>query len=203
MNDEQEDAFQGWAKLLNPKELRSNLVCASVYLTAYEFLRQALIEHLEGFFADRFGASGPILGKDYREKVLSLHKKPFFASANWFRNCGALTDANLERIREIREHRNFVAHNVLEAVGSVKSSVRKDLLYAIAEIVRKIDVWWIREIELPTNPDFDTDTLEQVDVEGIYSLRMAVLGLLLQVADGNDEALKQLYENLNTAGAVH
>jgi len=203
MSDQREKAFRSWAKLLNPEELRLNLIRASIYLSAYEFLHQALTEHLEGFFADGFDANGPILGEDYRSKVLSLHQMPFFASAIWFRDSGALSDQDLDRIREIREHRNFVAHHIPEVLSNVDAGVRPDLLDAIAEIVRKIDVWWIREIEIPTNPDFDTMSENDIDTNGIFSIRMAILDLLRQVADGNDENLRKLYEQFTKKDVVH
>jgi len=203
MTDERDKAAQGWAKLLNPAELRSNLVRASVFLTAYEFLSQALIEHLEGFFADDFDANGPIVGEEYRSKVLSLHKMPFFASAIWFRDSGALTDRDLDNIREIREHRNFVAHNIPVILGSVESDVRPDLLRAIAEIVGKIDIWWIREVDIPTNPDFDATQVDDIDLSSTFSMRMAFLDLLLQVADGDDQNLMQLYKHFKEQGTLH
>jgi hypothetical protein len=203
MSDDRSKAFRSWAKLLNPEELRANLVRASIFLTAYEFMSQALIEHLEGFFSDGFDANGPVLGDSYRSKVLSLHSMPFFASAIWFRDSGALDDEDLDRVREIREHRNFVAHHVPEILGSIESEVRSDLLHSIAEIVRKIDLWWIREVEIPTNPDFDATDPDDIDAGATYSMRMAVLDLLLQVADGNDETLRQLYEQFKKQGVVH
>jgi hypothetical protein len=203
MKDQHEKAFRSWTKLLNPEELRSNLIRASIYLTAYEFLHQALIEHLEGFFADGLNADGPILGENYRTKVLSLHKMVFLASAIWFRDAGALTEQDLERIKEIREHRNFVAHHIPDILGSVDADVRLDLLDTIAEIVRKIDVWWIREIEIPTNPDFDMMAADDTDTHGIFSMRMAVLDLLRQVASDNDEGLRQLYEQFTQSGVTH
>lgn len=203
MSHDREKAFQSWTKFLNPEKLCSNLVRASIYLTAYEFLHQALIEHLQGFFSDGFDANGPILGASYRSKVLSLHEMPFFASAIWFRDSGALSDQDLDRIGEIREHRNFVAHNIPKIIGAIESDVRSDLLIAIAEIVRKIDVWWIREIEIPTNPDFDAAAADKTDAGSAFSMRMAVLDLLLQVADGNDEGLRQLFEQFTARGIIH
>lgn len=202
MSEQREKAFRSWAKLLNPEELRSNLVRASIYLTAYELLHQALIEPLKGFFSYGFDADGTFLGEEYRTKVLSLHKKPFFASAIWFRDSGALTNDDLDRIREIRDHRNFVAHHIPEILGSIDSKVRSDLLVSVAEIVRKIDVWWIREIEIPTNSDFDAAAVDEIDTAGIFSMRMAILDLLLQVADGNDEGLRQLYEQFTQRNIV-
>ena len=60
MSDERTKAFRSWDKLLNPEELRKNLVRVSIFLTAYEFLHQALIEHLQGFFSDGFDGNGPV-----------------------------------------------------------------------------------------------------------------------------------------------
>jgi hypothetical protein len=128
---------------------------------------------------------------------------PFFASAIWFRNSGALSDDDLGRLREIREHRNFVAHHIPEILGSVEAEVRPDLLRAIADIVRKIDIWWIREVEIPTNPDLDSTAPDETDLDATFSMRMAVLDLLLQVADGNEETLRQLYEQFTKRGVVH
>ena len=166
-------------------------------------MHQALIEHLQGFFSDGFDGNGPILGDNYRSKVLSLHEMPFMASAIWFRDSGALTDEDLDRVREIRQHRNFVAHHIPEILGSIDSEVRSDLLRSIAEIVRKIDIWWIREVEIPTNPDFDATGQGAIDLDTAFSMRMAVLDLLLQVADGNDETLRDLYERFRQRGAAH
>lgn len=116
---------------------------------------------------------------------------------------GALADDDLDQLREIREHRNFIAHHIPEILGSLESEVRSDLLRAISEIVRKIDLWWIREVEIPTNQNFDAVDPDEIDLGATFSMRMAILDLLLQVADGNDETLRQLYEQFKKRGGVH
>lgn len=47
--DEREKAFRGWAKLVNPDSLRSNLIAASIFLAAYEILRASVIDHIKDF----------------------------------------------------------------------------------------------------------------------------------------------------------
>ena len=203
MSENRTKAHHSWAKLLNPDELRSNLILAAIFLTAYEFLAQALIEPLKSFFADGFDSDGLILGEEYRTNVASLHKMPFFASALWFRNAGALTDSDIERFKAIRDHRNFIAHNVPAVLGSIDSDVRIDLLDSIVQMVSKIDMWWIREIEIPTRPEFDSVNESQIDAENVFSMRMALLGLLREVAGGNDESLRRLYEEFSAKRVVH
>jgi len=77
------------------------------------------------------------------------------------------------------------------------------LLRAIAEIVGKIDIWWIREVDIPTNPDFDATQVDDIDLSSTFSMRMAFLDLLLQVADGDDQNLMQLYKHFKEQGTLH
>ena len=47
---------------------------------------------------------------------------------------------------------------------------------------------------MPTGPDFARIEYTDIDVGTTFSRRMALLDLLLQVADGNDESLRLVYE---------
>ena len=58
-------------------------------------------------------------------------------------------------------------------------------------------------MEIPTNPDLDSTAPDETDLDATFSMRMAVLDLLLQVADGNEETLRQLYEQFTKRGVVH
>ena len=53
-------------------------------------------------------------------------------------------------------------------------------------LVQKIEKWWIINVEIPTNPDFDG---KDIDEDGIISGPSWVMQLLVQVALGaEDEA---------------
>jgi hypothetical protein len=83
-----------WEKFLNPKNLKQNLIASSVFLAAYEMLKDALIVRLQSFFSDEWTSkNGWKVSKEYNQKVLSLHRKEMVACAKWFQKSGALKDA--------------------------------------------------------------------------------------------------------------
>lgn len=49
---------QSWERFLNPETLRSNLIVASIFLAAYEILRQSIIERIRDFYIKGFDSSG-------------------------------------------------------------------------------------------------------------------------------------------------
>lgn len=51
-------------------------------------------------------------------------------------------------------------------------------------LAQKIEKWWIVNVELPTNPDYDS---EDISEDGIVSGPSWVMQLLTQVALGDDE----------------
>jgi len=55
------------------------------------------------------------------------------------------------------------------------------------ELLQKIDVWWVANVEILTNPDY-SDT--EIDDEGIVSGAILSLQTLLQVAGGSTELLE-------------
>lgn len=192
MPNDRDRARMSWQKLLTPESLRANLILCSVYLTAYELLLQTLVERPLGFFADDFTAEGePIMGAAYREHVLSLGKHKYEASAKWFQNLEALTADDVERLMEIREHRNRVAHGIPRIIMNADEDVDPRLLLSMAEMIAKIDRWWMLHIVAPTSGDFDHVDWDAYTPEDAVSGRMVVLGLLIAVALGDEERLTE------------
>jgi hypothetical protein len=188
---------QGWQKLFNPTILKQNLIACSVYLAAYEMLRTALIDTLRGFYCTDYSQfpKWPISEK-YKTKVLSLHKSEMTACATWFLQNGALDDDDLLILRELADHRNQIAHETHLIVGSDQevSILHLKLIYALTA---KIDQWWIRNIEVPTNPDFDDKELTDEDYAQSHSMRMVIMSLMIEVAEGDDSRLAELYEGMS------
>lgn len=192
MLNDRDRVRKDWQKLMTPELLRTNLIRSSVYLTAYELLLQSLVEGPLGFFADDFTAEGePITGAAYREHVLSLGKHKYEASARWFQGWGALTADDVERLLEIREHRNRVAHGIPKIIMSADEDVDPLLLLSMAELIAKIDRWWMLHIVAPTSGDFDHVDWDAYAPEDAVSGRMVVLGLLIAVALGDEERLTE------------
>jgi hypothetical protein len=67
------------------------------------------------------------------------------------------------------------------------------MIGSICQLVAKIDRWWIREVEIPSNPDFDDQNLDTIDDSEITSGNMVFLQLLIQTATGDDADADKLY----------
>jgi len=55
-------------------------------------------------------------------------------------------------------------------------------------LLRKIGVWWVVNVEIPTNPDFDG---QEIDEAGIVPGAVLSLQMLIEVASGNPELLER------------
>jgi hypothetical protein len=185
------DTRESWLKFLNPDSLRSNLISASLYLAAYEILRSSVIDQIRSFFTFGWSADeGDKVDPRYEAEVVSLAKSPLRASALWLLQQGIIDGDNLSTLDRVREHRNNIAHNLSKFVSSADAHVDVALFQAIYELVTKIDRWWIAEVEIPTNPDYDE---REIDYDGIQSSNMIFLRVLVEIATGKPEEAEFYY----------
>lgn len=118
------------------------------------------------------------------------------ASALWFEKMGAISNDDIELLLKLREHRNLIAHELPKVLSTVELDVNLEYFDRILYLVHKIDKWWIREIDIPTNPDFDDRIFTQAELDGVQSSRMIVMGLFVAMAKGHEAELRLLYESV-------
>lgn len=191
------DATQSWLKFLNPVELKQNLIRCSIFIAAWELLKESVIDPILWFYTDGFHGKTYIRPK-YHQEVIDLDtrekKDVFHASCLWLRKNNAICDADIQMISYIRDHRNFVTHEMTKVLGAAGVEVNLGLLDNLIDILCKIDRWWIVEVEIPTNPDFTAEDMEKVDRTKVFSMRMMTLQLIAMVAHGDDQSLMAIYE---------
>lgn len=198
MRPHQAKAMKAYVKLLNPEILKDNLIVASLFIVAYETLRASIIDQLRGFYSCGFNANGDIVSERYQEKVLALDKSRLRASLLWLKASQVINDHDIEAVQRVRRHRNELAHNLPRFIATDEAEVDVELFGLIAGLVTKIDRWWIREVELPRNPDFDG---RDVPDDEIVSGRMLFLHLLMNAAASEDGV--RFYESfLERAGEL-
>ncbi len=179
MNTPQDQVYRSWAKFLNPESLRGNLITASIFLTAYELLRNLVIDRIHDLFTCEFNKHGGVISQDYKGKVLSLDKSPLRASLLWLKEVSAIDDTDIELVDEIRKHRNELAHDLPKFIATADAEINVNLLGDIYELLTKIDRWWIKEVDIPTNPDFDG---QEVADDEIQSGMMLCMQMMLRIA---------------------
>ncbi len=147
--------YHKWAELLNSQCLRNNLITTSNYLLAYESLKNSvIINPICNFFCYEFDKKGELIhSEDYKDKVLSKHKKQFIASVLWLKEEFIINNNDYEVILDnLRPHRNRLAHNLHELImggdPNINSLAEENMsrIKIISELVKKIEFWWIKEV---------------------------------------------------------
>src|ERR1700752_4349473 len=180
---------KGW-EFLDPDALRPVLITVSVYLTAYEILRAAIVERLRDFYWVGFEGARDITNPKYETEVLALNRSPVHASLTWLKHHDAVDDTDIEAFLRVKDLRNRLAHDLLAYFNTdVQPDAFATSFAALTALLHKIELWWIREVEIPTTPDFD-----DVDVpdEEITPGRVLLVRLLTDIALG-DEATSRRY----------
>jgi hypothetical protein len=63
-------------------------------------------------------------------------------------------------------------------------------------LVTKIDKWWIQNFEIPVSPEIDSRDLSEEQLDGVQSMTMVMMNLLIAVADGKEDQLRWLYTEI-------
>ncbi len=177
-----------WERFLDPEVVRPSLFLATMFITTFEILKDSIVDDVRGFYTNGFDEHGPTVGDDYQSKVLSKNKSPLYASLRWLRENDAIDDDDMVTFERLKFTRNQLAHRLFAVVtGQVKSAHEAQFADLVA-LLRKIGVWWVVNVEIPTNPDFDG---QEIDEAGIVPGAVLSLQMLIEVASGNTELLER------------
>lgn len=183
---------QSWEDFLNPDVTRSRLVSASIYIAAFEALKDSVIGRIRDFFLTGFDEDGYRYDPKYESDVLTRNRSPLYASFDWLKEMTAIDDADVRSFDRVKACRNTLAHDLFSTLGSQGMPADFEQCFAdMVALLRKIEVWWITNVELPTNPDYDG---EEVEESGIVPGPLIGLQLLCAIALGDDERSKYYYD---------
>lgn len=105
----------------------------------------------------------PIVDERYNE-VKQLHRDILRASCLWLQQNGALSAEDVAEIDVIRQHRNQIAHELPELLSDVDRDINLDFLQSIQRLLRKTEIWWIRDVGMTINEDFDGVEVADEDI---------------------------------------
>lgn len=189
-----------WEKLLTPAVMQEKLISASLYVTAFELLKESIIGRIRSFYMIGFDDNGILIDDKYETKVLSRNKNPLQASLDWLAENEVIDAADRESFERIRTTRNLLAHELPAMVMGGKDYHHDERFQELVALLKKIEVWWVVNMEIPANPDFDG---KEIDEEGIVPGPVLMIQMMLEVLSGNEELLKHYRANSNAAAAGH
>lgn len=176
-----------WERFLDPEIVRPSLFLATMFITTFEILKDSIVDDVRDFYTDGFDEHGPTVGAEYQSAVLSKNKSPLYASLQWLRENNAIDDDDLLIFEKLKITRNQLAHQLFAVVTGQVESAHQAQFSALVALLRKIGIWWIVNVEISTNPDFDG---QEIDEAGIVPGSILSLQMLIEVASGNTELLE-------------
>jgi hypothetical protein len=192
---------ESWERFLHPEALRTNLIVASLFISAFEMLKETIIERIKEFFCSGFDENGLIISPRYQEKVLSKNRSRLFASLQWLKEQQVINDNDITTFEQIKETRNQLAHEIPRLLSDGLPEEWPNRFSDLISLVGKIEQWWIVNVELPTNPDFSPE--DEIDENGVIPGKIMTLRLMIDIALGTDEESTQYYKefmkNVETA----
>jgi len=175
-------------KFLNPERIRINLLLSSLYLSAFEILKTSIIDSIKGFFVlaqemtdeqakelkdtisedavNRIREQYSEQVEEYERQVGAKFDGPdqyaLIPSCRWLQKMGALEENEIDAVKQIRDHRNEIAHELPSLLIGEGININVNLFQRIRELLRKIDVFWAR-----TGLQFDLETLNEINMDDI------------------------------------
>lgn len=189
---------ESWERFLDPDVVKPSLFLATMFITAFEILKNSVIDRLRNFYADGWDESGPIIGDEYQSRVLSRNRSVLYASFEWLLESGAIDSKDMEQYEKLKRTRNLLAHQLFEVVTGQVESKHEAQFEELLELLRKIEVWWVVNLEIATNPDFDG---QEIDESGIVPGSILSLQMLIEVASGSTELLEHWRKAQKQRGA--
>lgn len=173
-----------WENLLNPETLKSNLIISSIYITAFELLKDTIEYYPKVFFSEGYNSQGMKLGQSYKEEVSSLNKSSVYASLEWFKNMEAITEGDIKVFTEIKNIRNKLVHEMAKRIfKGIDRDKYTELLTNLFYLFEKIDLWWIKNFEVALNTDIN---LEGEDLESAFSSNMLMLRIMMDIVSSDE-----------------
>jgi len=185
-----------WEQLLTPAVMQERLISVSLYITAFELLKDSIIDRIRSLYMIGIDENGMVIDDKYEKVVLSRNKNPLQASLDWLTENQVIDADDIESFERIRTTRNLLAHELPAMVMGAKNLKHTERFQELVALLKKIEVWWVVNMEIPTNPDFDG---QEIDEEGIVPGPVLMIQMMLEVLSGNEELLKHYKANSNVA----
>jgi hypothetical protein len=183
-----------WRTFLTPDILKTNIILASIYITAFEILKDSIVSRVQEFYKFTFLKSEDQNIKNnpkYQNDVIKKDRSLVYASLMCLKELNAINDNDMVLFRSIRELRNFIAHEFPKILTDGLPTNFMERFNDIQGLLNKVEKWWIANFELPANPDFEGKNIDEKD---IIPGRIVSLKILIDVAFGSEE-VSNIYIN--------
>ena len=187
--------MQEFVNILDESILQDNIKFASLFILNYECLRDYLVSQMKGFLSDEFreidGRWQSVESQKYKDEVKRLDSRnnKLFAALAWFRELEAINQNDIELFLKARDRRNSITHEFASELMRGFSEEDAIMFCSLLDLYRKVDKWWINEIEISIAGDISPNGY---DYDAVIGGQAIILSLINEVALGKAEAYSEL-----------
>lgn len=190
-----------WDYFLDPENLGISLKFISLFIAIYENFKFTIVDDVKYLYWSGY-KNGVECFNNYEEQVLNKVKskknKQLKATLLWLKESGAITEQDVLLFKRITDKRNELTHNMTTVIFEGLDIKDLDLYLEMISLYEKIEMWWIKEIEVPTNPDISPEQYDSIDWSGVKSMKLEMLKVMADIAiNENSEYLKTFMSKKN------
>ena len=153
MNEAQKKALEMIENVMTPENLQLTVSFTSLFVLVFECFKDMVIDRPKEFFCTEkieFKEDKIVYyeTEKYKREVKDLANKPFESSLRWFAKHGVITEFDVNKALSIELRRHSFVHELYNVVHKGISDEDIKLLADLISIYKKIDSWWIYNVEI-------------------------------------------------------
>lgn len=92
-----------WENFLNPEIFKDRLIRISLYITAYEMLKDTVINRIKNFYIMSFIENDKVGELSYKEEVLIRNTNHLYASLDWLLDQQVIDESDKNTIDKLKK----------------------------------------------------------------------------------------------------
>lgn len=182
-------------------EVREQLLLAALLLTIFERFKIYIVDQVEGFFSThatiKDGKLSYQRGQKFKKLINEMGdgqpgqhgNRAFRAALNWFRDLGAISDGEFDDVERLYTLRNDIGHELyLILADDRKPRIHWFDAMTVFAVYLKITRWWVKEVEIATDPDMTPEKYSQIAFESVETMETMLLReIMLKALKGNQQ----------------
>ena len=205
MNEAQKKALEMIENVVTPENLQFTVSFTSLFVLVFECFKDMVIDRPKEFFCTEkieFKEDKIVYyeTEKYKREVRKLANKPFEASLRWFANHKVITEFDVNKALSIELHRHSFVHELYNVVHNGVSNEDIQFLADLISIYKKIDSWWIYNVEIDWDEIKDPNNVKQDEcISGSLMMIDVMINILLKgEGESYRECLAQIKETVTS-----
>lgn len=181
----EKDSTEKWLKFLDPDNLKDRLIFSALFIAIFESFKDYIVDEVKFFFNDGFIDGKYTFSDSYKTEVLSKDKSISKATLLWLKDYDVIDNTDIENFNELIKYRNKLSHELMNHLFKGLPDELPDKFIQLISLRVKIEKWWIINVEVPTDPNFDSN--KEIDEYNISTSSDIFNRIILAMLSGDEE----------------